>query len=147
MQSRQKEQAAEVIETVAPAAAPTSNSSSDSAAAVNSDKCIFVKSDYKLIRIDFKDILYIEGLKDYVKIYLSSAIKPVLSLSSMRSIENALPENVFYRVHRSYIVNMYKVRVFERGQIVFGEKYIPISDSYKERVQNYLNARMLQGRG
>ena len=65
----------------------------------------------------------------------------------MRSIENALPENVFYRVHRSYIVNMYKVRVFERGQIVFGEKYIPISDSYKERVQNYLNARMLQGRG
>ena len=147
MQSRQKEQAAEVIETVAPAAAPTSNSSSGSAAAVNSDKCIFVKSDYKLIRIDFKDILYIEGLKDYVKIYLSSAIKPVLSLSSMRSIENALPENVFYRVHRSYIVNMHKVRVFERGQIVFGEKYIPISDSYKERVQNYLNARMLQGRG
>lgn len=147
MQSRQKEQAAEVIETVAPAAVPTSNSSSGSAAAVNSDKCIFVKSDYKLIRIDFKDILYIEGLKDYVKIYLSSAIKPVLSLSSMRSIENALPENVFYRVHRSYIVNMHKVRVFERGQIVFGEKYIPISDSYKERVQNYLNARMLQGRG
>ena len=117
MQSRQKEQAAEVIETVAPAAAPTPNSSSSSVAAVNSDKCIFVKSDYKLIRIDFKDILYIEGLKDYVKIYLSSAIKPVLSLSSMRSIENALPENVFYRVHRSYIVNMHKVREIGRAHV------------------------------
>lgn len=108
---------------------------------------MFVKSDYKLVRVDFKDILYIEGLKDYVKIYLSSAPKPILSLSSMRSIESALPERSFFRVHRSYIVNMDKVRIFERGQIVFGEKYIPISDSYKDRVQSYLNGHLLQGRG
>ena len=106
----------------------------------------FVKSDYKLIRVEFSDILYIEGLKDYVKIYLTSAPKPILSLSSMRSIEQALPAATFYRTHRSYIVNMSKVRVFERGQIVFGDKYLPISDSYKERVQAYLNAHTLQGR-
>lgn len=119
----------------------------DSDAVKTDSNYIFVKSDYKLVRIDFADILYIEGLKDYVKIYLSSATKPILSLSSMRSIENALPEKTFFRVHRSYIVNMDKVRIFERGQIVFGEKYIPISDSYKERVQSYLNEHLLQGRG
>lgn len=138
MQSKQKAQAAED--------APTQTANQEHATQSNGN-CIFVKSDYKLIRIDFDDILYIEGLKDYVKIYLSSGIKPVLSLSSMRSIESALPDSAFYRVHRSYIVNMNKVRVFERGQIVFGEKYIPISDSYKDHVQNYLNAHMLQGRG
>lgn len=119
----------------------------DSDAVKTDSNYMFVKSDYKLVRIDFADILYIEGLKDYVKIYLSSAPKPILSLSSMRSIENALPERTFFRVHRSYIVNMDKVRIFERGQIVFGEKYIPISDSYKERVQSYLNEHLLQGRG
>ena len=119
----------------------------DSDAVKTDSNYMFVKSDYKLVRIDFADILYIEGLKDYVKIYLSSALKPILSLSSMRSIENTLPERTFFRVHRSYIVNMDKVRIFERGQIVFGEKYIPISDSYKERVQSYLNEHLLQGRG
>lgn len=108
---------------------------------------MYVKSDYKLIRIDFDDIIYIEGLKDYVKIYLESANKPVLSLSSMRSLEGMLPQHTFFRTHRSYIVNMRKVKVLERGQIVFGEKFIPISDSYKERVQQYINAHMLQGRG
>lgn len=108
---------------------------------------MFVKSDYKLIRVDFEDIEYIEGLKDYVKIYLTSLHKPLLSLTSMRSLEQTLPSQKFYRIHRSYIVNMSKVRVIERGQILFGDKYLPISDSYREHVQNYLNAHLLKGRG
>ena len=107
---------------------------------------IFVKSDYKLVRINFSDILYVEGLKDYVKIYVEGAAKPILSLSSMRSMETALSSDTFFRIHRSYIVNMDKVKVFERGQIVFGDKLLPISDNYKERVQTYLNAHLLQGR-
>ncbi len=110
------------------------------------DGYIFVKSDYKLLRIDFSEILYIEGLKDYVKIYTTSSVRPILSLSSMRSIENTLPSSQFMRTHRSYIVNMQKVRVLERGQILFGEKCIPISDSYKEHVMSYLNSHLLQGR-
>uniref|UniRef100_UPI0040283E6A LytR/AlgR family response regulator transcription factor n=1 Tax=Alloprevotella sp. TaxID=1872471 RepID=UPI0040283E6A len=114
--------------------------------ATQGDGYMFVKSDYKLLRVDFSEILYIEGLKDYVKIYTSSAAKPILSLTSMRSIETALPSSQFMRTHRSYIVNMQKVRVLERGQIVFGEKYIPISDSYKEQVMGYLNSHLLQGR-
>lgn len=107
----------------------------------------FVKSDYKLIRLRFDDILYIEGLKDYVKIYLESDRKPVLSLTSMRTVENYLPTDTFLRVHRSYIVNMAKVKIMERGQIVFGEKRLPISESYKEAVQSYVNKHLLQGRG
>ena len=107
---------------------------------------IFIKSDYKILRIRFSDILYIEGLKDYVKIHLVNTSKPVLSLMSMRSLETALPSKHFFRIHRSYIVNIDKVSVFERGQIVFGDKHLPVSDSYREQLQQYINARLLSGR-
>lgn len=107
---------------------------------------MYVKSDYKILRIDFDDIQYVEGLKDYVKFYLSSSPRPVISLTSMRAIEGVLPASAFMRVHRSYIVNMNQVAVFERGQIVFGDKYVPVSDSYRAAVQEYINAHLLQGR-
>lgn len=107
------------------------------------ENSLFVKSDYKLLRINFDDIRYIEGLKDYVKIYTDSQSRPILSLISMHTIEEALPSSMFMRIHRSYIVNMSKVEVVERGQIVFGDKYLPVSDSYKEKVQEYINSRLL----
>ena len=107
---------------------------------------IFVKSDYKLRRIDFSDILYIEGLKDYVKIYLESQSRPVVSLSSMHLMEETLPSSQFFRVHRSYIVNMDKVRELERGQILFGEKRLTISESYKDKVNDYVSRHLLQGK-
>lgn len=107
---------------------------------------MFVKSDYKLVRIHFDDILYIEGLKDYVKIFINGERRPILSLTSMRAIEAALPAKKFLRTHRSFIVNMERVDTLERGQILFGDKHIPVSDSYKETVQNYFAAITLQGR-
>lgn len=107
----------------------------------------FVKSDYKLIRLFYADILYVEGLKDYVKIYLATERKPVLSLTSMRIVENFLPTDTFLRIHRSYIVNMARVTVMERGSIIFGDKRLPISESYKDAVQNYVNKYLLHGRG
>ena len=110
------------------------------------DGYMFVKSDYKLLRINFNDIIYIEGLKDYVKIYTETADRAILCLSSMHSMEKALPKASFFRVHRSYIVNVDKVKVLERGQIVFGDKYVPVSDSYREKFTEYLNAHTLQGR-
>ena len=100
---------------------------------------IFVKSDYKQLRIRFSDILYIEGLKDYVKIYLVQQPRPVLSLISMRSLEEKLPSHIFCRVHRSFIVNMERIEVVERGQIVFWQKHVPVSDSYRERFHHYLD--------
>lgn len=102
---------------------------------------IFVKSDYKLVQIELKKILYIEGLKDYIKIYEEDAAKPILSLMSMKVMEDLLPSSRFMRIHRSYIVQKDKIRVIDRGRIVFGKNYIPISDSYKQVFQEFLDKR------
>ena len=102
---------------------------------------IFVKSEYKLVQIELRKILYVEGLKDYIKIYEEDNPKPVLSLMSMKAMEDLLPPSQFMRVHRSYIVRKDKIRVIDRGRIVFGKTYIPISDSYKQAFQEYLEKR------
>lgn len=102
---------------------------------------IFVKSEYKLVQIELRKILYIEGLKDYIKIYEEDTPKPILSLMSMKAVEDLLPASQFMRVHRSYIVRKDKIRVIDRGRIVFGKTYIPISDSYKQVFQEYLEKR------
>ena len=102
---------------------------------------IFVKSDYKLVQVELRNILYIEGLKDYIKIYEENSPKPILSLMSMKSMEELLPASRFIRVHRSYIVQKDKIRIIDRGRIVFGKNYIPISDSYKQIFQDFLNKR------
>ena len=99
---------------------------------------IFVKTEYKLLQIGLDDILYIEGLKDYVKIYLESDSHPVLSLISMKTVEDMLPSDRFIRVHRSFIVQPEKIKVIERNRIVFGKEYIPISDNYKQRFFDFL---------
>ncbi len=102
---------------------------------------IFVKSDYKLVQIELRNILYIEGLKDYIKIYEEGVPKPILSLMSMKTMEEQLPASHFMRVHRSYIVRKDKIRVIDRGRIVFGKTYIPVSDSYKQAFQEFLEGR------
>ena len=102
-------------------------------------KYIYVKSDYKLLQIDLDKILYIEGLKDYVKIHLEGEQKAVISLLSMKVMEENLPSDRFIRVHRSFIVQKSKIKVIDRGRIVFNREYIPISDSYKQELQLYIN--------
>lgn len=104
------------------------------------DDCIYVKSDYKLLRIALDRILYIEGLKDYIKIHVEDEPKAILSLISMKAMEEKLPSSRFIRVHRSFIVQKSKIKVVDRGRIVFGKEYIPISDSYKQELQMYLNS-------
>jgi two-component system response regulator LytT len=104
---------------------------------------LFLKSDYKIKRINFNDILYIEGLKDYVKVYTLHVPKPILSLSSLKLLESKLPEKKFMRVHRSFIVNLEKIDTIERNRIVFGKEYIPVSDQYKEKFQEYLEKNFL----
>ena len=102
---------------------------------------IFVKSEYKLLQINLDDIRYIEGLKDYVKIYTEQSPHPILSLMNMKAIEQMLPSSRFIRVHRSFIVQKSKIREIERNRIVFGDVYIPIGDSYKQAFQDFINAK------
>jgi two-component system, LytTR family, response regulator LytT len=104
---------------------------------------LFLKSEYKIKRINFNDILYVEGQKDYIKVYTRIESKPILSLTSLKILESKLPETSFMRVHRSFIVNLEKIDTIERSRIVFGKVYIPISDQYKEKFQEYLNKNFL----
>ena len=95
---------------------------------------IFIKSDYKTIRINVNDILFIEGLKDYVKLHTTD--KPVLSLLSLRALELGLPPERFIRVHRSYIVALSKIDVIEKSRIKIGQHTITISDMYRDAFLN-----------
>jgi two-component system response regulator LytT len=109
----------------------------------STNEFLFVKSDYKTKRIIFNDILYIEGLKDYIKVYLWNDTKPLLSINSLKTIEQKLPPSKFMRVHRSFIVNLDRIEIIERSRIVFGKVYIPISDQYKEKFQDYLDRNLV----
>jgi DNA-binding LytR/AlgR family response regulator len=104
-----------------------------------STSSIFIKSGYRMEKLDFENILYIENQKDYVKFHLENQKEPISSLMSMQSLEEKLPGKVFMRVHRSFIVNLEKVKTIERNCIVFGKEYIPVSESYKARFMEFLN--------
>jgi len=104
------------------------------------DDYIFVKSEYKLLKIELKDLIYVEGLKDYLKLYTVNSEKPVLTLKTMKSLDEELSDKNFMRVHQSFIVNLKKITTIERNRIVFGNKYIPVSEKYKEIFQKFIDA-------
>nr|WP_321357671.1 LytTR family DNA-binding domain-containing protein [uncultured Draconibacterium sp.] len=109
----------------------------------SNNEFLFLKSEYKIRRINFNDIIYIEGLKDYVKVFLKDEPKPIMSLSSLKALEAKLPEAKFMRVHRSFIVNLEKIDTIERSRIVFGKVYIPVSEQYKEAFNNFVKNNFL----
>jgi len=100
---------------------------------------MFVNSEYNLVRIDFSDIGYIEGLKDYVKIFLLSAPRPVITRMSMKSLEATLPGDQFVRVHKSFIVALNKIASIRKGRISLLKTTIPISDHYKENLGKFID--------
>jgi len=104
---------------------------------------IFVKSGYRIEKLEYDDILYIENQKDYVKFYLELPKEPVSSLMSIQQLSEKLPEQIFMRVHRSFIVNLNKVQTVERNCIIFGKIYIPVSDTYREKFNEFLNNKFL----
>lgn len=111
--------------------------------AMKEDRFIFIKSEYKLQRVNFDDILYIEGVKDYVKFYVKGNPKGIMSLMNMKKVEDFLPAPEFMRIHRSYIVHMSEVKLIDRFRIVMGDKYLPVSESYKDGVQKYIEEHTL----
>ena len=102
------------------------------------ERFFYVKSEYKLIRILIDDILYIEGQKDYVKIRLAAPQKSVNCLMNMKALQDYLPQQDFMRVHRSYIVNLKRVEAIDRLRVVIGDTFIPISDTYKDAVTQFI---------
>jgi DNA-binding LytR/AlgR family response regulator len=100
---------------------------------------IFVNVEYTLVKILFSDILFIEGLKDYIKIHLVSSNKPVLTKMSLKAMEEKLPTAKFIRIHKSYIVAVDKITVVKRDLINIGNHEIPVSDFYKENLSRITN--------
>lgn len=108
----------------------------------NEEECIYVKADYRLKQIKLNDILYVEGQRDYLKIFLEGETLPTITHMTMKGIEELLPAKNFIRVHRSFIVQKNKIRIIERNRIVFNKTYIPVSDSYKDAFQKFIEKKM-----
>ena len=104
---------------------------------------LFVKSEYKQLRIKLADVLYFEGLKDYIKIWLKDNPKPILTLMSLKSLEEELQENQFMRVHRSFIVSLKNIETIERNQIIINNQRITISEQYKPKFLEFVNNNSL----
>lgn len=100
---------------------------------------LFVKTDYKLVKINLREIVYIEGLKDYIKIYTTTAERPVITLLTMKAMEEKLSPREFVRVHRSYIVAIHQVQFIQRNTVHIGNKEIPVSEHYKDNLYKIIN--------
>jgi len=107
------------------------------------DDSIFVKTDYRVVKIAISDIRYIEGMSEYLKIHLESQPKPIVTLLSMKKMEEFLPSH-FMRIHRSYIINLKKIQEVNKNRVIMdSETYLPIGDNYKDAFSDYLNKKFL----
>lgn len=103
------------------------------------DDFFFVKSEYKLVKIIIEKILYVEGLKDYVKIFTSDSQKPIVTLATLKQMENRLLPHSFVRIHRSYIANVKLISGVERNAVLVGNERLPIGDGYRQNLQSILD--------
>jgi len=104
---------------------------------------LFVNAEYSLVKINVRDILYIEGLKDYIKIFVANATRPVITRMSMKSMEEKLSPGKFIRVHKSYIVSVEKIISIRKGKISINTVNIPVSEHYKENLSRFVDPRSL----
>ncbi len=110
-------------------------------AAVKEEKgdFMFINVEYALVRVNFKEINYIEGLKDYIKIHLTTTKRPLLTKSTLKAMEEKLPEGQFMRVHKSFIVSLEKIESIRNREIKIGEAEIPVSESLTDELMKALN--------
>ncbi len=103
----------------------------------------FLKTDYRIVKVNIADIRYIEGMSEYLKVWLEGQPKPIITLLSMKKMEERLPDN-FMRIHRSYIINLNKIQEVNKNRIIMdADTYLPIGDLYKEAFQAYLDTKYL----
>jgi len=108
------------------------------------DNTIFLKTEHRMVRVDIGKIRYIEGMSEYLRIYLEGVQRPLIVLLSMKKMEERLPSASFMRVHRSYIINLRKIQEVNKSRVIMdADTYIPIGDLYREAFNNYLDKKFL----
>ena len=118
-------------------------SSSLRGASGSTDDVLFLKTDYRIVKVSVPEIRYIEGMSEYLKVWVEGEAKPVVTLLSMKKIEERLPDN-FMRIHRSYIVNLNKIQEVNKNRVIMdADVSLPIGDMYKETFQSYLDSKFL----
>ena len=103
-------------------------------AASKSPDYIFVNADYSLLKVVIDDIMWVEGLKDYIKIHIRNSSKPVITRMTMKSVEELLPGNRFIRIHKSYIAAMDFITAIRKTTVMIGSLELPVSDTYQEKL-------------
>ena len=110
---------------------------------LESDDTIFLKTEYRIVKVNISDIRYVEAMSEYLKVYLEGDAKPIVTLLSMKKMEERLPDN-FMRIHRSYIVNLNMIQEVNKNRIIMdADTYLPIGDMYKDTFQQYLDTKFL----
>ena len=111
---------------------------------VDEDDAMFLKSEYKVVRVNIKDIRYIEAMSEYLRIYTTTLARPVIVLLSMKKMEERLPAVQFMRIHRSYIINLKKIREVSKNHVMIdADTSLPIGDIYKETFNAYIASKFL----
>lgn len=117
--------------------------STSAATAAESDDTLFLKTDYRIVKVNIPDIRYVEAMSEYLKVWIEGEAKPIITLLSMKKMEERLPNN-FMRVHRSYIINLDKIQEVNKNRVIMdADTYLPIGDLYKEAFQTYLDKKFL----
>ena len=108
-----------------------------------SDDTIFVKTEYRIVKVKIADIRYVEAMSEYLKLHVEGEAKPIITLLSMKKMEERLPD-YFMRIHRSYIVNLNMIQEVNKNRVIMdSDTYLPIGDMYKETFQQYLDTKFL----
>ena len=112
-------------------------------APAETDDTLFLKTDYRIVKVNIPDIRYVEAMSEYLKVWIEGEAKPIITLLSMKKMEERLPDN-FMRIHRSYIINLDKIQEVNKNRVIMdADTYLPIGDLYKEAFQTYLDKKFL----
>ena len=111
--------------------------------ATDSDDSLFLKTDYRIVKVSIPDIRYVEAMSEYLKVWIEGESKPIITLLSMKKMQEHLPNN-FMRIHRSYIINLNKIQEVNKNRVIMdSDTYLPIGDLYKDAFQAYLDTKFL----